>query len=85
MTKVVFNPNPPAPVCIIYDTHNGPHWEGPGVFHLYKKMYVKRQSNPRFLQVCSILRCTAHIQPSKIILKYDFEKCASYLHNNRGN
>ena len=25
-----------APVCIIYDTNNGAHLEGPGVFHLYR-------------------------------------------------
>ena len=25
------------------------------------------------------------IEPSKIISKYDFEKCVSYLHNSRGN
>ena len=46
MTKVVFNPNPPAPVCIIYDTHNGPHWEGPGVFHLYKKNVCQKTVKP---------------------------------------
>ena len=27
---------PLAPVCIIYDAHNGAHMEGLGVFHLYR-------------------------------------------------
>ena len=33
--------------------------------------------------MCSIQRCTAQVQPSKIISKYDFEKCASFWHNSR--
>ena len=45
---------------------------------------LQRPSNLRPLQVCSIPRSTAHNKPSKIISKYDFEKCASYLHNGRG-
>ena len=42
---------------------------------IFIEINVKRQSNPPSLTVCNILRWTAHtsIQPSKIILKYDFE------------
>ena len=28
-------------VCIIYDTNNGAHLEGPGVFHLFQKLMLK--------------------------------------------
>ena len=41
-------------------------WRGRGC-SIFIEINVKRQSSPRPLQVCSILQCTAHIQPSKFI------------------
>ena len=73
----------PAPVCIIYDTNNFAHLEGPGVFHLYSiEINVKRQSNCLPLKVFNIQRCTAHIEPSTIISKYDSNKCVPFRHNS---
>ena len=54
-----------------------PNPPGPCVYHMIYTMVP--------VQVCSIAWHTAHIHPNKIISKYDFEKCASYLHNSRGN
>ena len=54
-----------------------PNPPGPCVYHMIYIMVP--------VQVCSIAWHTAHIHPNKIISKYDFEKCASYLHNSRGN
>ena len=59
-------------------------WRGRGR-SIFIEINVKRQSNPPPPKVCSIQRCTAHIQPSNIISKYDFKKCASFWHNSRGN
>ena len=58
---------------------------GAGGCSIFIEINFKRQSNPLPLKVYNILRCRAHIQPSKIISKYDFEKCVLYLHNSRGN
>ena len=52
-------------------------WRGWGC-SIFIETNVKRQSNPLPLKVCSIQQCTAHIQPSTIILKYDSKKCAFY-------
>ena len=68
-----------------YMMHTMVHtWRG-RVCSIFIEINVKRQSNPRPLKVCSIQRCTAHIQPIKIISKYDCKKCASFWHNSRGN
>ena len=77
----VFNPKHPGP-CVYHIWYKQwlHTWRGP----IFLEINVKRLSNQPPLKVCSIRWCTAHIQPSKIILKYDFKKCASFWHNSRG-
>ena len=62
-------PLSPRPLCASYLIQTMVHtWRGRGCF-TFIEINVKRQSNPPPLKVCSIQRCTAHIQPSKIISK----------------
>ena len=57
-------------------------WRDRGCF-IFIEINVKRHPNPRPHKVCNIPQCTAHIQPSNIISKYVFKKCASFWYNSQ--
>ena len=52
---------------------------------IFIEINVKRQSNPSPFKVFNIQHCSAHIQPSTIILKNHFKKCVPFRHNSQGN
>ena len=79
--------NHPGPVYIIYDINNGAHFVGPwGVSSLLKLMLMKGSQTHR-LSKCAAFNgahCTAHIQPCKIISKYDFKNVCIILAQQPG-